>query len=506
MFDSLAILERGGALTVRRFLVEPLSGPDPRLAELMSIPPSALTLAEIESYDAAELDEGERVTLLALWERHLAWTAARQQQAVVDVAGLAPTSKTADDWAEIDVAAALRLSPVSAARRVEVARQLTGRLRATQRALENGDVTFWYALSLVEAVAELDDDAALGVEQTVLDGAGSMTLARFRARLRRAVIAAAPRSADERHTKAIGDRRVVLTPQPDGMAWLSAFLTAPEAIAAYRALNDSVAADEGLDGIDVRRADAFVGALQGLWALDAPAARHDGSAGRRPAEPRSAVNVTIDLATLLRLTDHPGHLDGYGDIPPELARRLASDGDWQRFVTEPLTGHLLDFGRTTYRPPRALARYIRARDVTCRFPGCARSAMRCDLDHANAWDCEGLTCSDNLGCLCRYHHRAKTHAGWEIESRPDGSAGWRSPRGPTFERQAIDHSPEHTARFAAHRAALERSQATGDALPNGNCDDRGGDGDGDDGDGAGVDGSDSAGCDGGGEGGDGPGP
>lgn len=500
MFDSLAILERGGALTVRRFLVEPLSGPDPRLAELMSIPPSALTLAEIESYDAAELDEGERVTLLALWERHLAWTAARQQQAIVDVAGLAPASKAADDWAEIDVAAALRLSPVSAARRVEAARQLTGRLRATQQVLEKGDITFWYALSLVEAVAELDDDAALGVEQTVLDGAGTMTLARFRARLRRAVIAAAPKAADERHIDALGERRVVLSPQPDGMAWLSAFLTAPEAIAAYRAINDSIAADEAAaspghagrttprDRIDARRADAFVGALQGLCALDAPAARHDGSAGRRPAEPRSAVNVTIDLATLLRLTDHPGHLDGYGDIPPELARRLASDGDWQRFVTEPLTGHLLDFGRTTYRPPRALARYIRARDVTCRFPGCARSAMRCDLDHANAWDCEGLTCSDNLGCLCRYHHRAKTHAGWEIESRPDGSAGWRSPRGPTFERPALDHSPEHTARLAAHRAALERRLAAGDGQPDVNRDDCGGGSSGDD------------------EGGDGPAP
>lgn len=447
MFDSMAIAERAGVLTVRRIPIAPPDEPRPsRLAELLEMAPSAETLAEIDEYDASELDESDRVIRLQLWDRIASWVAARQQQAIVDLTGPVPTDREGEDWAVVDVAAALRLSPVSAERRVDAARQLTGRLAATGQALADGRITFWYALSLVGAVAELDDAAALRVENTALDGAETLSIARFRARLRRAVIAAAPKTADERHAAARAERRVVLDPQPDGMAWLSAFLTAPEAIAAYNALNAAVGAPaEALYGtrpadvqpVDARRADAFVAALLGT-------ATADGAAPSLPVQ----LNLTMDAATALRLADSPAHLDGYGPLPPELARRLAGDAEWRRLVTDPVTGHLLDYGRSTYRPPRALARYIKARDVTCRFPGCNRRAQRCDLDHAQAWDREGSTCSANLGALCRYHHRAKTHGGWDIESRPDGSARWRSPRGPTYEQPAIDHNPEHTQRLA----------------------------------------------------------
>jgi hypothetical protein len=91
----------------------------------------------------------------------------------------------------------------------------------------------------------------------------------------------------------------------------------------------------------------------------------------RPLAPtRPVIQVTIDLPTLLRLADHPGELAGYGPIPPEVARQLAAGGDLVRLVTDPLTGRLLDYGRTRYRPPEALARFVAARDVTCRCPGC----------------------------------------------------------------------------------------------------------------------------------------
>ncbi|MEO6714786.1 MAG: DUF222 domain-containing protein [Mycobacteriales bacterium] len=447
MFESAISAHQRLGGTVRHLRLV-ASAPAVRLAELMTMDPSAEVLAEIDDFEASELDEGERVTVLALWERCAAWLAARQQRAIVDVTGPAPVSPSADDWGRLDVAAAVRLSPLSAARRVEVARQLVGRLRATGKALETGTITFWYAVSLVEGVAQLDDAAAAEVERVALDGAGTLTLAAFRARIRRAVIAAAPKDADERHEQAVKARRVVFSPQPDGMAWLSAYLTAPEAIAGYRAIYAAAYRASTTDDADddhtnlagPRRADAFMALLTGSG----------GDGGPQPGLPAlSSVLLTMDLPTALRLADHPGHLDGYGEIPPELARQLAADGSWQRLVTDPVTGHLLDFGRTTYRPPAALARYIRARDVTCRFPGCSRRAQLCDLDHADAWDCEGTTCSPNLGALCRHHHRAKTHAGWTLESRPDGSARWTSPRGPTYERPAINHNPEHTARVAA---------------------------------------------------------
>lgn len=480
----------------------PEPGPDPRLSELLTATPSAATLAELEAYEAADVVEADRVVLLKLWDRHSSWIAARQQQAIVDVTGPAPqpmsTVRDCDDWPELEVAAALRLSPGGASKRVLVARELCGRLRATGTALTAGLITFWHALSVVEAVADLDDGAAAKVQAAVLEGADQVSIAGFRARLRRAVIAADPRGADERHAAKSSERRVVITPEPDGMAWLSAFVTAPEAIAAYRAIDAHArrAAGGGLrvprmaadplssrpsvssDPIDGLRADAFLTALVGASLTGASltgssltgsvlpgsvlpgsvlpgsslTSAGEASTGDMNAHPPTGpsseltrVRVTIDLPTLLRLAENPALLDGYGDIPPELARSLAADGIWQRMIVDPADGHLLDLGRSTYRPTAALAAYVRARDATCRFPGCGRHAMRCDLDHAHPWDCEGTTCSANLGALCRRHHRAKTHAGWRLESQPDGSATWRSPLDHHYRRPAVNHAPEHVA-------------------------------------------------------------
>jgi hypothetical protein len=339
------------------------------------------------------------------------------------------------------------------------------------------------------------------VEAKVLDGADKLAIRAFRARLRRAVIGAAPKDADQQHAQAAKERRVVLSPEPNGMAWLSTYLTAPEAIAAYRridaeahAIAEATGANApalagtrpggagdpdpqlraGLQPIDARRADALLALLFGAD----PATSADGSAGARTgasagdggagpagqrnggrAARRNDISVTIDLPTLLGLAEHPGELAGYGPIPPELARALAADGIWRRLIVDPVTGHLLDYGRGTYRPPAALVDYLHARDLTCRFPGCTHPAMRCDQDHAHPWDCDGGTCSANMGALCRRHHRAKTHAGWQLHSHPDGSATWTNSRTrQTVERPAINHAPEHVNRLAqhAHGAGADR--------------------------------------------------
>ncbi len=97
---------------------------------------------------------------------------------------------------------------------------------------------------------------------------------------------------------------------------------------------------------------------------------------------RPAIQVTIALSTLLGLDDQPGELAGHGPIPAPLARHIAADptSTWRRLITDP-TGNLLDYRTTTYRPPANLTRFVTARDQTCTFPGCRRSAQRCDLDH-----------------------------------------------------------------------------------------------------------------------------
>jgi hypothetical protein len=86
-----------------------------------------------------------------------------------------------------------------------------------------------------------------------------------------------------------------------------------------------------------------------------------------------------------------------------------------------------------YRPSAGLARFIRARDLTCRFPGCTAPAEFCDIDHVIPYPL-GATHASNLACLCRKHHLLKTFwtGDWELTLRPDGAAVWTSPTGQTY--------------------------------------------------------------------------
>jgi hypothetical protein len=172
--------------------------------------------------------------------------------------------------------------------------------------------------------------------------------------------------------------------------------------------NQEGATEWSMLSADMKRADAltFI-ASQALASIADDVRPH-----RRPI----TISVAIDLPTLLGLAENPGQLAGYGAIPASVARRLAADGTWQRFVSDPTTGNLLDFGR----------------DRICRFPGCRRTGQSSDIDHAHSWESGGETNPANLGLLCRRHHRMKTHGGWSLESNPDGSCLWKSPKGKSF--------------------------------------------------------------------------
>ncbi len=141
--------------------------------------------------------------------------------------------------------------------------------------------------------------------------------------------------------------------------------------------------------------------------------------------------MTVAASTLLGLDDHPGELAGYGSITAQAARAIAADATWRHILTDPASGTVLDVGRTTYRPPQALADHIRTRDRTCRFPGCRHPAHRCDIDHDIPYP-EGPTCDGNLCCLCRHHHRMKYYGNWTVEHGPDSTIFWTSLTGRTY--------------------------------------------------------------------------
>ncbi|MCL3778283.1 MULTISPECIES: HNH endonuclease signature motif containing protein [unclassified Actinomyces] len=147
-------------------------------------------------------------------------------------------------------------------------------------------------------------------------------------------------------------------------------------------------------------------------------------------------------------------------VPAAVARALAAGGTWRRLVTDPLSGTVLDVGRTRYRPPAALADLVRARDVSCTHPGCQVSAGRCDIDHVRAWGEGGTTSLDNLTTLCEAHHRLKHTPGWALTRTSEGALTWRTPTGARYERR-----PDGSVRRLPQRVGPRGATRPGGRVP-----------------------------------------
>jgi hypothetical protein len=398
-----------------------------------------LTGAPVAGRPVAELLEQ-----LTGWDRQMAWIAAQQTKLIALIAdqirsqcaqerheqearGLPHTlsDETIENEIEAEIATALRLAPTTAGRRVAVAETLRDSLTDTQTALREGKITYWQAATITEETRHLTADAAQAVEARVLPGAARDTVGGLKRRLRRACFIVSPTDTSARTRKAKAERTVTLRPGEDGMAILQAIGPAPTLQALFDALDITAGRAPADDPrrMCARRFDALIDA--GVRTLDNE---------HCPGLPRVAANVyvTMDLPTLLGLRDHPAELHGYGPLPAPLARELAADNGWQRLIADPVTGAPLDLGRLRRFPSAPLAAWIRSRDRVCLFPGCYRSAARCDLDHRDLVTEGGRTDKDKLVPACPKHHRVR-HTGWTYTWHPDRIV-WVSPHGSTYTR------------------------------------------------------------------------
>ncbi|MFL6179607.1 MAG: DUF222 domain-containing protein [Actinomycetes bacterium] len=249
------------------------------------------------------------------------------------------------------------------------------------------------------------------------------TASQLRLWLDRRLLAADPSLAQIRRGRAMSERKLTLTPLADGMAELAAYLPAVQARQIYDTAN-AVAMSSGSDDartMDQRRSDAFVDLVNG-----------------RAQPPRVNISVVVTAETMMDAECEPGWVSGVGPVTADEAQaiiRTADDCTWRRLIADPDSGYLTDIAERQYRPSLALDRAVRARDLTCRFPGCRRSALGersgTDLDHTVPWP-QGDTSAANLAVLCRHHHRLKHSPGWQVSSEPDGRMTWVTPGGRTI--------------------------------------------------------------------------
>ena len=439
--------ERGGLRVVRApwsvtdFWLAEADGAAPSpvtvLERVLAAAPGTLALAALELFSPQRLDAECRVLLLRAWERQAAWVAARQLPVVAAVgdASYGPGLDPDKDWAREEIAAALRLSSGTAQRRLDVARDLLGRLPLTAAALEAGQIGYYHAAAVVELTEQLTDEQAGQVEERVVRRFPTATVADLRRALRRAVLSVDPDGAEKRRRLAETTRRVTPYPICDDMAGLDIQLTAEDrelVLATLRAYAGRQAPGDDRP-LATRMADVLVDLFRRAL-LDPLGPRQHG----RPVR----LGVLIPWDTLTGLRDDPGDLAGWGPIPAPVARRLAADAEWQLFTTDPETGRLIGVGRRRYLPGSDLIEYLLGRSPRCEFPGCRMPADRCDIDHTRRWADGGSTDPDNLGPLCPRHHHLRHEGGWQVTRAADETLTWTSPANQRYVVPPPRHPPD----------------------------------------------------------------
>jgi hypothetical protein len=538
--------------------------------------PSGLFALEIDTDtgDETGLSDPQLIDAIVGFERLTGWAQARQARLLAEFArrrpGDDPTLVATDKpctigrFAPDEVGLALKQARMSAKARLGRSLQLQQVLPETRALWEQGRLDERRVAAICDTTHYLSTENARAVQQRVLQRAPEQTVGQLKAALKRAVIAADPEGAAERHQAARRDRRVSISAEQDGMASLWALMTAPDAQASYQWLTRLALGCGKHDprGMDARRADIAAALLSGRLTNATPdtdsdtdpdtdpdadpdadpgrdsdqgadqgadadtnadihahtGATHTGAThsdtdtgstdtgstdtgstdtgstdtgstaddedsgsgptrdaqgspagaagdpgrgrpgngagaggsgadenGRapRPVNPgKPLVQVLMPFTTLIGADDQPCELVGHGPIPAHLAREITTDAVLRRLVYDPLTGTVLDYGRTTYRPPTGLADHVRARDVYCRGPICRHRALDAHLDHIQPYP-HGPTNEKNLHGCCGHEHRMKHAPGWAVRALPDGRIQWITPTGHRYHSHPHDYRP-HT--------------------------------------------------------------
>ncbi|WP_233204727.1 HNH endonuclease signature motif containing protein [Cryobacterium sp. Y62] len=362
--------------------------------------------------------------------------------------------KAAEEGLVAELACLLRVHDNTARNLLCMSKMLQHELPATRAKLADGTISYRHAEIIVNNALSLPDDAWAAFEVEALTGVEDLTVGQLKKRAITVRELSHPESIVKRHKKALSERWFSVIPAQDGMACLEMILTQEDAAAITdrvdslaRSLHNA-AEQEPVDTrtLGQQRLDVAVDLLlTGVTETGLGAGV------------QGLVNVTVPVLTLMGLSDEPGTLDGFGPIDAETARRVAATAkSFTRILIHPETSAVLSVGKTRYKVPADLKKWLEIRDGTCRFPGCTRQARHSEVDHTHDWQYNGETRWDNLAHLCKRGHRLKTESGWTAEQSTDGVMHWTSPAGKHYATHPATRLGPNSAAAASERAPAEQ--------------------------------------------------
>lgn len=422
----------------------------------------------------AGVDDAALIEAVSGWAQIESVAAARRLAAIAElVARRSDRPADAGRWAcdcwdatAAEVAAAANTSHRMASNQMYLAVALRNRIPQVGKLFLDGAISARLASTIAWHTTLISDPATVALVDTELAALatqlGPLSAAKAATVIEALVERHDPEALRRSRAEARGREVVVnITETRSGVTPLWGRLFATDAAALDRRLTllaRAVCADDPRT-LAQRRADAL-GALAAGTTLVCRCGRTDCPAADPSEDSGVVIHVVAESAALEARSDP--HINGE---PPVVRPRAegATPGDWPAATREPdppavttpativgggsipasAVAELINRGAVVrplsppegaaaelrYRPGPALAAFIRCRDLTCRFPGCDRPAVYCDIDHAVAYPA-GATHPSNLRCLCRKHHLLKTFwSGWRDVQQPDGTIVWTAPTG-----------------------------------------------------------------------------
>lgn len=329
----------------------------------------------------------------------------------------------------------VRVSDQALANRAHHASRVMNDFEEFWGALRAGKIAYEHTRAVVRHASTLDEEQLAEYSRLVLEYAREHTAPqtdRFASKCAARLTAA---QFDAAHERERAQRRVVIEHGEQGMSTVWAYVPTLEATIIDDLLTvQARALDDDGRTVDQKRADLLCDTL-----ITATPQQILESETRGAARVTATVSVVIPIMALLgnpELGCDVATVNGMSPMSGSLALDWAARAPHlQRILTHPITGHVVTVDARM--PDAALKRYLRARDVTCRFPGCRRPAERCDIDHTIAHEHGGPTSQGNLGHVCRRHHVQKHQRPWEARQLPGGIYEWRTPGG-----KVVRTSPE----------------------------------------------------------------
>jgi hypothetical protein len=327
--------------------------------------------------------------------------------------------------AAAEVSAALNISRARAGSQIRYARQLRERLPRVAAVFAAGGVDFRLVQTVINRTSNVTDEG-----MAVLDAALARVIPRW-------MKLSGPKLADrvDQWVAKVDPDGVRVPPSVEESRYVEVEATVPGMAGIWANIHatDAAAFDQRLDALArtvcaddprtvmQRRSDA-VGALAAgaeklLCQCGSEQCPALGEGGAAPV----VIHLVAEKATVTGAGDNPGYLPKFGIQPAESVRRHCTTAKLKPLAA-PIESQM------GYRPSAALMRFIRWRDLTCRWPGC--DAPVCDADHTVPYPA-GPTSRGNLKQYCRAHHLVKTFycgpGGWSERQLADGTLILTSP-------------------------------------------------------------------------------